>query len=178
MTGLIFRKAISLAVEQALALDAKNGNILWAGNIKEMENVRVAFEVLPDEKPIPVGRQFVKCHMVFDIKMEDFRQKAGLVAGGHMTKAPATIMHVSIVSNKTVRMAFMIATLNSLEIKLDDTLNADVKAPVTEKVWTSLDPELGKDATKIAVIVRALYGLKSAEAAFRSHLARCEILRV
>ena len=47
-------------VEQALALDAKNGNTLWADAIsKEMENVRVAFEVLPDGKPVPIGSQFV-----------------------------------------------------------------------------------------------------------------------
>ena len=47
-------------VEKALALDAKNGNTLWANAIsKEMENVRVAFEVLPDGKPVPIGHQFV-----------------------------------------------------------------------------------------------------------------------
>ena len=47
-------------VEQALALDAKNGNTLWADAIsKEMENVRVAFEALPDGKPVPIGHQFV-----------------------------------------------------------------------------------------------------------------------
>ena len=43
--------------------------------------------------------------MVFDIKMEDFRQKARLVAGGHMTEAPATIMYASVVSRETVRVA-------------------------------------------------------------------------
>ena len=47
-------------VEQALALDAKNGNTLWADAIsKEMENVRVAFEVLPGGKSVPIGHQFV-----------------------------------------------------------------------------------------------------------------------
>ena len=41
-------------VEQALALDAKNGNILWTDAIsKEMVNVRVTFEVLPDGKSVP-----------------------------------------------------------------------------------------------------------------------------
>ena len=61
-------------VEQAYALDAKNGNTLWADAIsKEMVNVRVAFEVLPDGKSVPIGHQFVRCHMVFDIKMEDFQ---------------------------------------------------------------------------------------------------------
>ena len=36
-----------------------------------------------------------------------------------------------------------------------------------------LGPKFDKDAGKTAVIERALYGLKSAGAAFRSHLARC-----
>ena len=38
-------------VVQAYALDAKNGNTLWAEAIsREMENVRVALKVLPDGK--------------------------------------------------------------------------------------------------------------------------------
>jgi hypothetical protein len=36
-----------------------------------------------------------------------------------------------------------------------------------------LGPEFGDDAEKRALIVRALYGLKSAGAAFRNHLAEC-----
>ena len=36
-----------------------------------------------------------------------------------------------------------------------------------------MGPKFGKYARKTAVIVRALYGLKSEGAAFRSHLARC-----
>ena len=36
-----------------------------------------------------------------------------------------------------------------------------------------MDHECGKDPGKTTVIVRALYGLKSARAAFRSDLARC-----
>ena len=98
--------------------------------------------------------------MVFDMKMEDFRQKAMPVAGAHTTKATATLMYSSIVSRKTVRIALMITALNDLEVKLVDILNAYVQAPMTKKVLTTLGQELGKDARKIAVIVRALYGLK------------------
>jgi hypothetical protein len=36
-----------------------------------------------------------------------------------------------------------------------------------------LGPEFGDDAGKLTLIVRALYGLKSAGAAFRNHLAEC-----
>ncbi|KAL7481939.1 hypothetical protein ACHAW6_007627 [Cyclotella cf. meneghiniana] len=64
----------------------------------EMENVWVAFDNLPDGVVPPSDHQYTKCHMIFDIKMEDFCHKALLVAGGHMTKAPATLTYTSIVS--------------------------------------------------------------------------------
>ena len=51
----------------------------------------MALEVLPDGKLVPIGHQFVQCHKAFNINVEDFRQKARLVVGGHMTKALATI---------------------------------------------------------------------------------------
>ena len=95
------------------------------------------------------------------------------MAGGHITKAPATIMYARVVSRETVRIALMIAALNDLEVMSGNILNAYVQAQVTGKAWTTLRPEFGKDASWTALIVRALYGLKSAGEAFRSHLARC-----
>ena len=122
-------------MKQAHALDAKNGNILWAVAIsKDMENVKVAFEVLLDRKLVHIGHQFVQCHIVLDIKMEDFRQKARLATEGHMTKAPATITYDSVVSKETVSTVFMIA---ALEVKSGNILNVYVQAPVKEKVWTT-----------------------------------------
>ncbi len=107
--------------------------------------------------------------MIFDIKMEDFRRKARLVAVGHMTKAPATIPYASVVSCETVRIALLMAALNDLNVKVGDVLNAYITAPITEKVWTVLGPEFNTDAGKSAIIVCALYGLKTAGAAFRAH---------
>ena len=101
--------------------------------------------------------------MVFDIKVEDFRCKARLVAGGHMTEALTTIMYARVVSRETVRIAVMIAALNDLEVKLGNILNAYVQALVTEQVWTTLGPEFGKDTRRTAVIARALYGLSQQE---------------
>jgi hypothetical protein len=76
-------------VREAYDLDRKNGNTFWADAIaKEMKEVRIAFNILPDGHVAPNGYQKIPCHMVFDIKMEDFRRKARLVAGGHMTGAP------------------------------------------------------------------------------------------
>jgi hypothetical protein len=51
--------------------------------------------------------------------------------------------------------------------------NAYLTAPIGEKIWCTLGPEFGGDAGKCAIILRALYGLKSAGASFRDHLAGC-----
>ena len=138
-----------------------------------MENVRVAFKVLPDGKPVPIGQQFVQCHMVFNVNMENFRRKSRLVAGDHMTMALATITYASAVSRTTVIIALMFAALNDLEVKSGNILNAYVQAPVMEKVWTMLGLEFSKNAGRSAVIIRDSYGLKLTVAAFQSHLAMC-----
>jgi hypothetical protein len=57
-------------------------------------------------------------------------------------------------------------SLNDLRVKVGDVLNAYITTPVKEKVWTVLRPEFGHDTGKNAIIVHALYGLKSAGAAF------------
>ncbi len=68
-------------VKEALDLDHKNGNTLWVDAIvKKMKEVRIAFNILPDGHSAPIGYQKIPCHMIFDVKMEDFRQKARLVA--------------------------------------------------------------------------------------------------
>jgi hypothetical protein len=79
-------------VKETLDLDRKNGNTLWADAIaKEVKEVCIAFNILPDGHSTPIGYQIIPWHMIFDVKKEDFRQKARLVAGGHRTKAPANI---------------------------------------------------------------------------------------
>ena len=159
-------------VAEARDLDRKNGNTSWKDAIlREMKEVRKAFEVIPDGQSAPIGYQKIPCHMIFDIKMEDFKRKARLVAGGHRTEAPATITYASVVSRETVRIALMLAALNDLQVKAGDVLNAYITAPCKEKIWTVLGPEFGHEAGKSAIVVRALYGLKSAGAAFRAYLA-------
>jgi hypothetical protein len=76
-----------------------------------------------------------------------------------------------VISRETVRLALTIVSLNDLEVKVGDVLNAYITAPVKVKVWTILGPEFGHDAGRSAIIVHTLYGLKSAGAAFRAHLA-------
>ena len=119
-------------MKHAYRIDKANKNTLWADAIaKEMKDVRVAFDILPDGDRIPQGFQFVKCHMIFDVKMEDFRRKARLVAGGHMTETPKCMTYSSVVSRDTVRIAMTLAALNELDVKAGNAMNVYVTAPVT-----------------------------------------------
>ncbi len=81
-------------VDDILAIDKRSGSTLWVdANAKEIQNVRVAFDTLEEDRTVLHGFQFAKCHMIFDIKMEDFHCKACLVAGRHMTNVPTTYTH-------------------------------------------------------------------------------------
>ena len=66
-----------------------NGNMLWSDEIaKYMTNFKVAFKIIDGYESVPRNHHFVKCHMIFSLKMENFRQKSRLVAEKHMTKNP------------------------------------------------------------------------------------------
>jgi hypothetical protein len=159
-------------IKEALELDKKNGNTFWADAIaKETKDICVAFKILLDGLSAPIGYQKIPCHMIFDIKMEDFQSKARLVAGGHMTKAPATSTYVSVVSCETVHIALLMAALNDPNVKVGDVLNAYITALITKKVWTVLGHKFGIDANMSAIILCPLYQLKSAGAAFGTYLA-------
>jgi hypothetical protein len=93
--------------------------------------------------------------------------------GGQTTDAPHVMTYASFVSMESVRIALTLAALTDLDVMMGDIDNAYLTAPITEKVWTVLGPEFGSDSGKQALIVRALYGLKSTGAAFRNHLASC-----
>ncbi|KAL7474222.1 hypothetical protein ACHAW6_000207 [Cyclotella cf. meneghiniana] len=77
----------------------------------EMKNVQVAFYVLADGVAQPSDHQYIKCHMIFDVKMEDFHHKALLIARGHMTEEPANLTYSSIMFQETVRIVLLVAAL-------------------------------------------------------------------
>jgi hypothetical protein len=137
---------------------------LWQDTIrKEMNNVRIAFKVLHGEEDIPPTYQEIRCHMIFELNMEDFHRNAWFVAGGHTTNAPHMMTYASVVSRESVRIALTLVALLFLDVMMGDIENAYVTAPNTDKVLTMLGPEFGEDAGKQSLIVRELYGLKSAK---------------
>ena len=159
-------------VNEALAIDRATGTDFWAKALnKEMTNVMPAFKILEGDETVPVGYQFIKCHLIFDIKM-DFTRKVRFVAGGHLTQTPATLTYSSVVSRESVRIAFLIAALHDLDVLMADIGNAYLNAQCRERVWMIAGKEFGSHEGKHVLIVRALYGLKSSGAAWRSHLAQ------
>jgi hypothetical protein len=118
-----------------------------------------------------IGFQEIGCHIVFDIKM-DFTRKARFCAGGHTTNTPVAMMYSSVVSRDSVRIGFMLAVLNGLDVMACDLENANVNAPCMEKIWFEGGLECGSDKGKVCVVVHALYGLKSAGASWGAMLAQ------
>lgn len=161
-------------VKEAIEIDRENGNTLWWDALmKEMLNVRPAFEVFEGKvQDLPVGYQRIKCHVIWDIKLgENFRRKARLVAGGHTTKTPAALTYSSVVSRDSVRIALTVAALNDLDILACDIQNAYLTAKCRERIYTEAGPEFGHEEGTIFIVKMALYGLKSSGAAFRAKLA-------
>ncbi|KAL7490175.1 LOW QUALITY PROTEIN: hypothetical protein ACHAW6_015910 [Cyclotella cf. meneghiniana] len=61
------------------------GTSFWHDAIEvEMKIVWVSFDVLADGTMPPPHHEYMRCYMMFNVKMEYFCHKARLVAGGHI----------------------------------------------------------------------------------------------
>ena len=160
-------------VKHALELDRKNGNTFWRDALsKEMGSLgdHKVFKLLERGEPIPEGYQMIPMWIIFDVKM-NLTRKARLVAGGHVTKAPAWDCFCSVASRQSVRLAFLVAALNDLDLVMIDVGNAFVNADSREKVCARAGPEFGEFEGCIVLIVKALYGLRSSGSAWHAHFS-------
>ena len=139
----------------------------------EMKNLRVAFEDFDGDPNSLVGYTQITGHLVFDVKLgENFRRKARYCADGHKTGAPASVTYSTVVARDSVRILLLIAALlNSLDVLGADVQNAFLTAPNKGKCWIIAGPEFGTEEGKTFLVVKALYGLKSASFSFRSFMA-------
>ena len=136
------------SVEEAYKLDEKIGDDYWHKAIeKEMSCIHVAFEKWVDgttqeeAKQKLIGYQEVRCHMIFNVKMSGLIRKVRLVTGGHMADTPGSITYSRVVSRDSVCIAFLVATLNDL-----DVMSADIG------IWTVVGHEFGTDKGAVFVI--------------------------
>ena len=171
-SGYKFGIRIPRSTAEAIEIDKESGDHEWFDAImKEMNNVRIAFDIKQHGESAPAGFKRIPLTMIFDIKL-DFTKKARLVAGGHRTDPPTSMTYSSVVSRKSVRIAFTIAALNGLDVIMSDVGNAYLNTRTSGKVYGIAGMEFGEqDVGKVCVIVRTLYGLKSSGAAWRSHFA-------
>jgi hypothetical protein len=59
--------------DDCVRLDKENDNTLWQDELrKEMNNVRIVFKIMNGDEPVPPTYHEIRCHMIFDVKMEDF----------------------------------------------------------------------------------------------------------
>ena len=136
-----------------------------------MENLKVAFDIIYEKgkKPPPTYKK-ASGHMVFDVRMT-LERKACWVKDGHRTPEPEWSTYAGVVSIESVCIALIYAALLGLDVCTCDIQNAYLQAPLTEKHYVICGPEFGlENVGKYAIIVRALYGGKSAGADYWRHV--------
>jgi len=109
--------------------------------------------------------------MVFDVKF-DLRRKARLVAGGNHTDPSKEDIFSGVVGMETVRLGFLIAAMNRLDICAADIGNAFLYGRTHEKVYIMAGKEFGSDSGQAFIIDKGLYGLQLSSARFHEHLSR------
>ena len=124
-----------MTVKDAYALKEMNRTMLHQDAIqKEMENVKIVFPLISKGEKPPNGFQYINCHMVFVIKMEDFQRKAHLVASCHKANASDIITYYSVVTRENLCISLTMAVLHNQEVKAGDVYNAYVMTPNHEMI--------------------------------------------
>ena len=73
-------------------------------------------------------------------------------------------------SRESVRLDFLAAALNELDILVADIQNAYFKAPTKENIYIIHVSEFGSNKDRPDLIVKALYGLKSSGTMLRDNM--------
>jgi hypothetical protein len=155
-------------------IDTDNGNTLWQDAVKEeMAKINPALDSVEGNVNDYVGYQCITGHLIFDvIPPEGFRRKARYMAAGHKTDSPESITYSSVVARDSVLIVLMIAALYGLDMSCCDIKNTYLMADCHGKSLIKADSEFRPERQETWLLVRkALYGLKSSGAAFRSFFA-------
>ena len=135
-------------VDDAFRIDTLNDNHFWRNSIeKELKTVCVAYkpykqngenitpeQIRAERQKHLIGYKEITCHFVFDVKLDgSFTRKARFCANGSKTDVPKALSYSSVVSRESVRIAFLLASLNDVEVSACDISCAYLNAPVGEK---------------------------------------------
>ena len=111
-------------------------------------------------------------HMVFDVKF-DGRRKTRYVIGGNVTRAMETEeVYAPVVSIDFIRILFLIAVMNDLDVRMVDVSCAFLQSKCKEKLFTCAGEEWGPEmAGRILVLLKSVYGTKTAPQAWFEELS-------
>ena len=76
----------------------------------------ITFECIYDGKPY-IGSKGIEVNIFFDIKYMTLTNKVRLVPSAHKAEVPNAALYSSVVSREKIRLAFLDAALNDLEVK-------------------------------------------------------------
>src|SRR5687767_12178778 len=158
----------------ALRLDRMNGDRLWQEAITtELDQIN-SYKTFTDTgkgTPPPANYKQVPVHFVFDVKF-DFRRKARLVAGGHLTQQVFNDSpYNGNASLKSVRTCIFLANLNGLDLCAADVGNTYLDAETQERLYVIAGPEFGPLEGHTLIVHKALYGLRSSGTRWAKKLA-------
>ena len=128
-----------------------------------------------DADKVPIGHEEIGAHVIFDVKISLVR-KARLVANGQQVDELSREMtYSSVPSLDSVRLFFLMAALNDLDVLSVDIQNAYLSALIKEKYFIYARAEDGFPPQYVgrpAEIICALYRLPVAGESFRLYLAK------
>ena len=165
---------IPTSVKHAKKLDWKNVNDFWMKALaKEMYSVGVAFEILAEGQPAARGWHKVMGHLVWDVKT-DFTHNVRCVLDRHKTPDTEGSKYAGVVSRESIRIVFLYAALNGLDIFAANIPNTYLQAPSSRKDYIICRVEFGiENIGHVGLIHQALYGGKTAGKDFHNHFQSC-----
>ncbi len=93
--------------------------------------------------PATDWHQFVKCQVIFNMKMEICYLNTKLVTLRHMTNMPTMVRYDSVASRETVKIVLTMIPSKELNVMTVDTLDAYTITP--RKIWTLFGPNFKKN---------------------------------
>lgn len=158
--GIKYTVEVPLRVEDSILLDELRDDTLWEdATYKEVTSL-LKHKVFLTVNSVPRGYKFIKLNCIYDVKV-DRRRKARVVALGNTTSLDGLFVSSTTVDSLSVNLLFLIAQANKFDILIGDIETAYILADTNEKLYTVLGKEFGDMAGKIAIVTKALYGLRT-----------------
>ena len=170
--GMRSAMALDKELDASPDLSASVGHQRWQGAIdKEKKKFfeHQAFDFLKEGVDAPASHQRMRCHFVFDVKA-DGTFKARFVAGGNSVDSTGIPSSMSVVETAHTRILFAITSGNGQNVLIGDLASAYLHANSIEKVFFICGPEWGEYEGRVAIVLKAVYGLVGSAHAYHRHV--------